>query len=69
MEDKQVEEVLLAYRERYLALREDPMIKLIMVFKNHGEAAGTSLSNIGWDNRSSDELGMGQIISPSASFS
>jgi len=45
MEDKQVEEVLLADRERYLALREDPKIKLIIVFKNHGEAAGTSLDH------------------------
>jgi UDPglucose--hexose-1-phosphate uridylyltransferase len=45
MEDTQVEEVLLAYRERYLALRGDPRIKLIMVFKNHGEAAGTSLDH------------------------
>jgi UDPglucose--hexose-1-phosphate uridylyltransferase len=45
MEDKQVEEVLLAYRERYLALREDPRIKLIIIFKNHGEAAGTSLEH------------------------
>jgi len=44
-EDKQVEEVLLAYRERYLALREDPRIKLIIIFKNHGEAAGTSLDH------------------------
>ena len=45
MEDKQVEEILLAYRERYLALREDPRIKLIIIFKNHGEAAGTSLDH------------------------
>ena len=45
MEDRQVEEVLLAYRERYLALREDPRIKLIIIFKNHGEAAGTSLDH------------------------
>jgi len=45
MEDKQVEEVLLAYRERYLALREDPRIKLIIIFKNYGEAAGTSLEH------------------------
>ena len=45
MEDKQVEEVLLAYRERYLALREDRRIKLIIVFKNHGKAAGTSLEH------------------------
>ena len=45
MDDKQVEEVLLAYRERYLAIREDPRIKLIIIFKNHGEAAGTSLEH------------------------
>jgi len=45
MEDRQAEEVFLAYRERYLALREDPRIKLIIIFKNHGEAAGTSLEH------------------------
>ncbi|MDH7501048.1 MAG: galactose-1-phosphate uridylyltransferase [candidate division NC10 bacterium] len=45
MEDRQVEEVLLAYRERYVALREDPRIKLIILFKNYGEAAGTSLEH------------------------
>ena len=45
MEDKQVEEILLAYRERYLAIREDPRIKLIITFKNYGEAAGTSLEH------------------------
>jgi len=45
MDDKQVEEVLLAYRERYLAIREDPRIKLIIIFKNHGQAAGTSLEH------------------------
>jgi UDPglucose--hexose-1-phosphate uridylyltransferase len=45
MEDKQVEEVLLAYRERYLALREDPRFKLIIIFKNHGRGAGTSLEH------------------------
>jgi UDPglucose--hexose-1-phosphate uridylyltransferase len=45
MEDKQVEEILLAYRERYLTLREDPRFKLIIIFKNHGLAAGTSLEH------------------------
>jgi len=45
MEDKEVGEVLLAYRERYLALRKDPRVKLIIVFKNHGEAAGMSLEH------------------------
>jgi UDPglucose--hexose-1-phosphate uridylyltransferase len=45
MDEFQVSEVLLAYRERYLALREDPRIKLIIIFKNHGQAAGTSLEH------------------------
>jgi len=40
-----VEEVLLVYRERYLALKEDSRIKLIIIFKNYGEAAGTSLEH------------------------
>lgn len=45
LDDYQASEVLLAYRERYLALREDPRIKLIIIFKNHGLAAGTSLEH------------------------
>lgn len=45
MEDKQIEEVLLAYRERYLALREDPRVKLIIIYKNLGKGAGTSLDH------------------------
>jgi UDPglucose--hexose-1-phosphate uridylyltransferase len=45
MEDKQVEEVILAYRERYLILREDPRFKVIIIFKNHGSKAGTSLEH------------------------
>ena len=45
MEDKQVEEVVLAYRERYLTLREDPRFSLIIIFRNHGPRAGTSLEH------------------------
>jgi len=45
MDDRQIEEILLAYRERYLALREDPRYKLIIIFKNHGLAAGTSIEH------------------------
>ena len=41
--DEQVEEVVLMYRDRYLALREDPRFKYIIIFKNSGERAGTSL--------------------------
>ena len=45
MEDRQVEEIVLAYRERYMALREDSRFKLIIIFKNHGLHAGTSLEH------------------------
>jgi UDPglucose--hexose-1-phosphate uridylyltransferase len=45
MEDRQVEEIMLVYRERYLTLREDPRFKLIIIFRNHGSHAGTSLEH------------------------
>lgn len=45
MDDKEVEEILMSYRERYRALRNDPIVKLIMIFKNHGKSAGTSLEH------------------------
>ena len=45
LDDEKVGEVLLAYRERYLALRGDERIKLIIIFKNHGRGAGTSLEH------------------------
>jgi UDPglucose--hexose-1-phosphate uridylyltransferase len=37
--------VLGLYRERYAALREQPGIESIIIFKNHGERAGTSLEH------------------------
>jgi UDPglucose--hexose-1-phosphate uridylyltransferase len=40
---EQVESVLIAYQERYKALREDRRLKFITIFKNHGWASGTSL--------------------------
>jgi len=43
MEDQEVEELLTVYRERYNQLSREPRVKLITIFKNHGEAAGTSL--------------------------
>jgi len=43
MEQKQVEEIFLAYRERYLTLSQDPRFEMIIIFKNHGINAGTSL--------------------------
>jgi UDPglucose--hexose-1-phosphate uridylyltransferase len=43
LEQKQVEEIFLAYRERYVALSDDPRFEMVILFKNHGVAAGTSL--------------------------
>jgi len=43
MEDQEVEKLLTVYRERYNELSRDPRVKLIIIFKNHGGGAGTSL--------------------------
>jgi UDPglucose--hexose-1-phosphate uridylyltransferase len=43
MEQKQVDELFLAYRERYVALKKDPRFEMILIFKNHGREAGTSI--------------------------
>jgi len=40
-----VEELLHVYHARYHALKKDPNIKVIIIFKNHGENAGTSLDH------------------------
>jgi len=40
-----VADVLLAYRERMLDLKKDPRFESVLVFKNHGEAAGASLEH------------------------
>lgn len=45
MNDAEVAGVLRAYRQRYEALAEAPFVKSIVVFKNHGPAAGTSLEH------------------------
>ena len=37
--------VLKAYRERIIDLRKDPRFRYILVFRNHGAAAGASLSH------------------------
>jgi len=37
--------VLLAYRERILDLQKDPRFGYVMIFKNHGRAAGASLEH------------------------
>lgn len=45
MSDEHVEELIKAYRDRYHALKQDPNIKIIIIFKNHGQGAGTSLEH------------------------
>jgi len=42
---KNVENVLLAYRERIIDLRRDQRLRYVLVFKNHGVAAGASLEH------------------------
>jgi UDPglucose--hexose-1-phosphate uridylyltransferase len=45
MTDKAIEEVFWAFRERFVDLKKDNRIRYIMVYKNHGELAGASLSH------------------------
>jgi UDPglucose--hexose-1-phosphate uridylyltransferase len=45
MPPQQVEEVLSAFRERILDLKQDPRLQYVLIFKNHGEAAGASLEH------------------------
>src|ERR1700720_1377978 len=42
---KKIEDVLWAFRDRILDLKQDRRFKYILVFKNHGEAAGASLEH------------------------
>lgn len=44
----QVERVLQVLHARFLALMADPRLRAIVIFKNHGERAGTSLSHPHW---------------------
>ncbi len=41
----QVEKVIKAYRQRYMELSANPDYQLIIIFKNHGRRAGTSLEH------------------------
>ena len=40
---QQLERVVIAYQERYNALKRNHQLKFITIFKNHGRASGTSL--------------------------
>ena len=45
MEPEHVAVILRVYRDRYRALRQLPAVESIVIFKNHGERAGTSLEH------------------------
>lgn len=45
LSDSEVVDILEAYRHRYIDIRKDPRIEAIIIFKNHGEGAGTSLGH------------------------
>ncbi len=45
LSEKQVEDLFWAYRDRINDLRKDKRLRYIILFKNHGEAAGASLEH------------------------
>ena len=45
MSDEEVALVLRAVQARHQALRSDPKVRYILIFKNHGENAGTSIAH------------------------
>ncbi|MFQ5778939.1 MAG: galactose-1-phosphate uridylyltransferase, partial [Terriglobia bacterium] len=42
---QRIEEVLTSYRDRILDLKKDPRFRYVLIFKNHGAAAGASLEH------------------------
>lgn len=45
LSDFQIQEVITAYKQRYLDLLGDRRFKYILIFKNHGERAGATISH------------------------
>lgn len=45
MTDKYVEDILWSFRDRILDLKKDKRFRFILLFKNHGEAAGASVEH------------------------
>ncbi len=45
LSDFQMQEVITAYKQRYIDLTRDKRFKYILIFKNHGERAGASISH------------------------
>lgn len=48
LDDKYIEDVFWAFRERILDLKKDRRLRYILIFKNHGEAAGATLEHPHW---------------------
>lgn len=45
MTDKEAEDIIKAYKNRYVTIKQTKGIEHIIIFKNHGPAAGTSLEH------------------------
>lgn len=45
LDDKNIEEVIWAYRDRSVDLRKDPRFRYMLIFKNKGKQAGASLAH------------------------
>jgi len=45
MDVRDLEHVIWAYIDRYNSLKQDPRIRYILIFRNHGELAGCSLAH------------------------
>lgn len=45
MELDKIQDLFWAYRDRIIDLKKDPRLEYILIFKNHGAAAGASLSH------------------------
>jgi UDPglucose--hexose-1-phosphate uridylyltransferase len=45
MPEKRIEDLFWAYRDRVLDLRRDARLRYVLLFKNHGEAAGQTLEH------------------------
>ena len=45
MNDEEVAQVLITYHQRYCTVAQSPLVKSIIIFKNYGPAAGTSLEH------------------------
>jgi UDPglucose--hexose-1-phosphate uridylyltransferase len=48
LEEKRIEDVFWAFRERLVDLKKDRRLRYILIFKNHGEAAGATLEHTHW---------------------